>query len=185
MNEPGQRGAGSCVVADQLTFQTARQTLVTRTGEERFFWLRSPAPSKPSGSPRGIPKAAVRLRGSRSVVWNGTRVPTNTGVPLMMSGSLYTTGFSRVDICREGRGCRGAENGRYANRETALMFPIVSRSSDRTAPPRVRGHRSPSISTTDRATSASQVPHRHSADKRLTIGSGWGWIRVGMNGRKH
>ena len=23
------------------------------------------------------------------------------------------------------RGCRGAENGRYANRETAPMFPVV------------------------------------------------------------
>ncbi|HYU25725.1 MAG TPA: hypothetical protein VEO74_11010 [Thermoanaerobaculia bacterium] len=27
--------------------------------------------------------------------------------------------------CREGRGCRGAENGRYANSQTALIFPIV------------------------------------------------------------
>lgn len=34
------------------------------------------------------------------------------------------------------------------------------------------------------ATSASQVPNQQSADKWLTIGSGWGWILVGMSGRK-
>jgi hypothetical protein len=33
------------------------------------------------------------------------------------------TGLIRAVV--RGRGCRGAENGGYANHETALMFPIV------------------------------------------------------------
>jgi hypothetical protein len=32
------------------------------------------------------------------IVWNGTRVPTNTGVPLMIPESLCTTDSSRIDI---------------------------------------------------------------------------------------
>jgi hypothetical protein len=39
-------------------------------------------------------------------------------------------GASRfISFCREGEGGRRAENGGYANRETALMFPIVGASS--------------------------------------------------------
>ena len=45
--------------------------------------------------------------------------------PSKSSGLSPPSSFasSRKIVCREGG---GAENGRYANRETALMFPIVS-----------------------------------------------------------
>ena len=43
----------------------------------------------------------------------------------------FTKELTRADVAAvvRGSGCRGPENGRYANRETALMFPIVSKST--------------------------------------------------------
>ena len=46
--------------------------------------------------------------------------------PLGRPASLAIIGARQgPSRCREGEGCRGAEIGRYANHEMALMFPIV------------------------------------------------------------
>jgi hypothetical protein len=49
-----------------------------------------------------------------------------------MRRRIFSLGVNQLcSTVVRGRGCRGAENWRYANHETALMFPIVQRSDRR------------------------------------------------------
>jgi hypothetical protein len=73
----------------------------------------------------GALQESVTVTGASPVV-DVTATSTSTR---LTSEMLETTPTGRVGffalLCCEGEGCRGAENGRYANSQTALIFPIV------------------------------------------------------------
>lgn len=83
--------------------------------------LETPPNSTPAGE--GVPSFGETCRR-----WTPTRVPA----PISLASSSRVAAESGAAMAfiravEGGKGLNGSENGRYANHETALIFPIVLR----------------------------------------------------------